>query len=450
MRDDGHTAPIAKASSPGKRAPIAAVIRVEGASAQPTTFSLRSGVCTIGSSRSADISISETTVSRSHVELELAPEGVSVRDLGSRNGTFYLGQRVEKMVLQLGARIQVGAVTIALEADADSLNVLLPKETPDYGKLVGSSLAMRRVFAMLARLEGSLATVLIQGESGAGKELVAQALHDHGKVSQGPFVALNCGALPRETLASELFGHRKGAFTGASETRRGAFESADGGTLFLDEIGELPLDIQPALLRALELGEIRAVGEDRARRVKVRLIAATNRELESDVKASRFRQDLFYRLAVVRLVVPSLRERPEDIEPLARVFASRVGLDGLPLDVLESLKSRNYPGNVRELKNAVESFAALGFIASPSESSSPHHSSSDVDAAFETLVDLKTPYADQKEAVVERFTVAYLRALLDATQGNQSEAARISGLNRGYMGRLIAKFGLLGRTRGSS
>ncbi len=443
MRDEAHTAPIAKASNTGKRAPIAAVIRVEGASAEPPVFSLKGGVCTIGSSRSADISISETTVSRAHVELELAPEGIAVRDLGSRNGTFYLGQRVEKIVLQLGARIRVGAVTVALEADADSLNVLLPKETPDYAELIGASLGMRRLFAMLTRLEGSLATVLIQGESGSGKELVAQALHAHGKVSQGPFVALNCGALPRETIASELFGHRKGAFTGALEARRGAFESADGGTLFLDEIGELPLDVQPALLRALELGEIRAVGEDRPRRVKVRLVAATNRELDADVKSGRFRQDLFYRLAVVRLAVPPLRDRPEDIEPLAKVFAARAGLADLPPEVLETLKSRGYPGNVRELKNAVESFAALGFVASASVASV----STDLDEALANVVDPKRPYADQKEALLERFTAAYLRAVLHETQGNQSEAARISGLNRGYVGRLIAKFGLAARTK---
>ena len=444
MRHDGPTAPIAPASST-KRAPIAALIRVLDASAQPTSFLLRTGVCTIGSSRSSDIVVSETTVSRAHVELELAAEGVAVRDLGSRNGTFYLGQRIERAVLSFGARIRVGAVTVAIEADADALNVLLPKATPDYGNLVGGSLVMRRLFAMLLRLEGSLATVLIQGESGCGKELVAQALHDQSKVNQGAFVALNCGALPRETLASELFGHRKGAFTGALESRRGAFESADGGTLFLDEIGELPLEIQPHLLRAIELGEIRPLGEDKPKRVKVRLIAATNRELEVEVKAGRFRQDLFFRLAVVRLSVPALRERREDIEALAQGFAAKAGAGALPAELLESLKARDFPGNVRELKNAIESYAALGFMTHVN--SSP--ASDSLDESFKQLVDLSRPYAEQKEEVLERFTAVYLRALLESTGGNQSEAAKISGLNRGYIGRLLTKHGQRGRGEGA-
>ena len=287
--------------------------------------------------------------------------------------------------------------------------------------------------------------MLIQGESGCGKELVAQALHDQSKVNQGAFVALNCGALPRETLASELFGHRKGAFTGALESRRGAFESADGGTLFLDEIGELPLEIQPHLLRAIELGEIRPLGEDKPKRVKVRLIAATNRELEVEVKAGRFRQDLFFRLAVVRLSVPALRERREDIEALAQGFAAKAGAGALPAELLESLKARDFPGNVRELKNAIESYAALGFMTHVN--SSP--ASDSLDESFKQLVDLSRPYAEQKEEVLERFTAVYLRALLESTGGNQSEAAKISGLNRGYIGRLLTKHGQRGRGEGA-
>jgi DNA-binding NtrC family response regulator len=446
MRDDQRTAPISRVTALTPDAPIAALIRVADAEATPATFVLRTGSCVIGSSRSCDLVVADTTVSRRHVSLELVPEGVAVQDLGSRNGTFYLGQRIERAVLDLGARIKLGGVSVTLEADRGALDALLPKEAPDYGRLVGASVVMRRLFAMLVRLEGSLATVLIQGESGTGKELVAEALHEHSRVADGPFVALNCGAIPRDTLASELFGHKRGAFTGAHESRRGAFESADGGTLFLDEIGELPLEVQPTLLRALENGEIRPVGEDRSRRVKVRLLAATNRDLEGEVARGTFRRDLFFRLAVVRLQVPPLRVRREDIEPLARALAARVGLEELQKDFVESLKAQAFPGNVRELRNAVESFAALGFVQrSPSTSGGPTEVES-----LESLVDLKRPYAELKEAVVERFTVAYLRALLHSTHGNQSEAARISGLNRGYIGRLIGKYGLTARGRADS
>jgi DNA-binding NtrC family response regulator len=446
MRDDERTAPISRVTALTADAPIAALIRVTDADATPPTFVLRTGSCVLGSSRTCDLVVADTTVSRRHVSLELVPEGVAVQDLGSRNGTFYLGQRIERAVLDLGARIKLGGVSVTLEADRGTLDALLPKEEPDYARLVGASVVMRRLFAMLVRLEGSLATVLIQGESGTGKELVAEALHEQSRVSDGPFVALNCGAIPRDMLASELFGHKRGAFTGAHESRKGAFESADGGTLFLDEIGELPLEVQPTLLRALENGEIRPVGEDRSRRVKVRLLAATNRDLEGEVARGTFRRDLFFRLAVVRLLVPPLRERREDIEPLARSFASRLGLTELPRDFVESLKAQTFSGNVRELRNAVESFAALGFVQrSPSASGGPAEADS-----LEALVDLTRPYGELKEAVVERFTVAYLRALLLSTHGNQSEAARISGLNRGYIGRLIGKYGLTPRGRSNS
>jgi transcriptional regulator with GAF, ATPase, and Fis domain len=361
-----------------------------------------------------------------------------VTDLGSRNGTYYVGQRIEKMVLSLGGRLRVGAATIAVEADNDALRDVEPSTKAEYRGMVGVSRPMRRMFAMLERLEGSLATVLVQGESGVGKELVARALHDGSKVSGGPFVAINCGALPRDTLMSELFGHKRGAFTGAAEPRRGAFETADQGTLFLDEIGELPHEVQPALLRALELGEVRPMGEDVAKRVRVRLVAATNRDLEGDVRSGRFRQDLYYRLAVIRMEVPPLRERPEDVPALALRFAERVGLTEIPSTVLEALKGRTWAGNARELFNAIQSFAALGFLPD----SARGNAGGSLDDLFRTMVDPHAPYADQKESVVDRFTRVYLEALLKAADHNQSEAARLSGLSRGYLGRLLVKHGL--------
>lgn len=413
------------------------MVRVLDASAKPKTYRLKLGTCVIGSGPTCDVVVSERTVSRVHAELGLVPEGVTVVDRGSRNGTFYQGQRIEKMVLGLGGRIQVGAATIAIDADSEALSEGPTYDRSTYRGMVGVSRSMHGLFAMLARLEGSLATVLVQGESGVGKELVARALHEGSSISDGPFVAVNCGAIPREVIASELFGHKKGAFTGAVDARRGAFESADGGTLFLDEVGELPLDMQPMLLRALELGEIRAVGDDQPRQVKVRLVAATNRDLEAEARAGGFRQDLFYRLAVVRLLVPPLRERVEDIEPMAMHFARAAGLPELPASVAHELRARAWPGNVRELQNAIQSYAALGVLPGAPGAHVDH-----LERGLADLVDPTRPYAEQKEALTERFTVIYLKSLMVHAGGNQSEAARLSGLNRGYLGRLLTRHGL--------
>jgi transcriptional regulator with GAF, ATPase, and Fis domain len=429
------TEPLARHSE--RPAPIGAVVRVEGAEAQPQRLELGVGSCVVGSAPGCDIVIADRAVSRQHLELGLLAEGVSVRDLGSRNGTFFHGQRLEKMVLGLGAKLEIGEVTVHLEADAQALHEAPVFEGGAYRGIVGASPAMRQLFAVLARLEGSLATVLVEGESGVGKERVAQALHHGSKVSEGPLVAVNCGAFPRELVASELFGHKKGAFSGAFDARKGAFESADGGTLFLDEVGELPLELQPMLLRAIELGEVRALGEDRPKQVRVRIIAATNRDLEQDVHAGKFRHDLFYRLAVVRLQVPPLRERPEDIGPLAQHFAETAGIEPLEAAALGELKSRRWPGNARELRNAVVAFAALGTL--PRRPQAPP---ADVERLVTQLVDLERPFAEQKEALTDAFARVYLQALLERTGGNQSEAARVSGLNRSYLGRMLQKYGL--------
>ena len=277
--------------------------------------------------------------------------------------------------------------------------------------------------------------ILIEGESGVGKEEVARAIHEGSSVSEGPLVVLNCGALPRDLVGSELFGHKRGAFTGATESRKGAFDAADGGTLFLDELGELPLDQQPSLLRALETGEVRPIGGDVPRKVNVRVIAATNRNLEEEVEAGRFREDLFYRLAVIRLTVPPLRERVEDIEPLAQAFAKGVNVPELPASVIEQLKARAWPGNARELRNAVRAYAALGVLPLPTRSKT-----ATFDLGLRETLDPRAPYAAQKDEFVERFTQAYLERLLEITGGNQSAAARIAELDRGYLGKLAQKY----------
>jgi DNA-binding NtrC family response regulator len=270
-----------------------------------------------------------------------------------------------------------------------------------------------------------------------GKALVARALHEGSSVAAGPLVTINCGAMPRELVASELFGHKRGAFTGANDPRRGAFASADGGTLLLDEIGELPLDVQPALLRVLETGELRAVGEDRVQKVHVRIVAATNRDLAREVTEARFREDLYYRLAVVRVTVPPLRERPEDIEPLARLFASAAGLRELPAPVLDELARRPWRGNVRELRNAVDMYAAIGALPELDGVAG----GGVLDATLARAVVLDRGYVEQKDALVERFTRAYLRAVMRAAGDNQAAAARIAQIDRSYLVRLLAKHG---------
>jgi DNA-binding NtrC family response regulator len=418
--------------------PLPVLLR-PGVPSNPTELRLESGKCIVGSGSRAQLVIDSPTVSRAHAELTLVPEGVLVKDLESRNGTFYLGQRIGTAILAPGTRIMLGQAPLAIDLDSEHIvDKGSPLRATSFRGMVGSSPPMLRLFTMISRLDGSLVPVLVQGESGVGKELVARALHEGSRVSSGPFLAISCGAIPRDLVASTLFGHRKGAFTGASEARRGSFVAADGGTLFLDEIGELPLDVQPTLLRALETGEVASVGEDAPRKVRVRIVAATHRDLASWVKEGKFREDLYYRLAVVSLVVPPLRERVEDIGAIARLFARQEGVSDLDDELVEALKQRPFPGNVRELRNAVLTYTALGTLASSSESIAAQPRAETV-ASFDPNLDV--PYLEQRDALVLAFTRKYVAVLLERTRGNQSEAARIAGLDRTYFGRLLAKLG---------
>lgn len=433
LEDESQTTAL---HPPSYRLPLPTLIQVLGVRASPQSFTLSAGSCVVGAGREANIVVDAETVSRRHVELSLVAEGVQVTDLGSRNGTFYLGQRVGQLTVRLGSRIRLGKVEVSLDPSLEALSSL-PRSSHDrYGPLVGGTPAMRRLFAVLQRLEGSLVTVLIEGESGTGKEVVARAIHEHSLVAKGPFIAVNCGALDRALVRSELFGHAKGSFTGATEARRGAFEAAEEGTLFLDEIGELPAEVQPVLLRALENGVITRVGESNERPVKVRVLAATNRDLLELANERRFREDLYYRLAVVKLSTPALRERREDIEPLARHFAEQLGLPELPEDVLQDLATRDWPGNVRELRNALRAYLALGSLSipAPSSSSLPLHK------ALSESIDLSRPYAELKETLMETFLKLYVERLLAHTGGNQSEAARISGMERSYFSKVARRF----------
>ena len=431
MTLDDRTSTLGLAVPP---APLTAIVRVLNAPSVPASFRLESGCCRVGASRAADIVVSDETVSRLHVELSLSPEGVLLTDLGSRNGCYYLGQRVEKITLALGSSFRIGRTEIAVEADRQTLDRLAPVNLNSYGSLIGVSEAMRRLFAILLRLENSLVSVLIQGESGTGKELCARAIHDHSAVGSGPFVAVNCAAIDRALARSELFGHRKGAFTGASDAHVGAFEAASGGTLLLDEVGELPVDVQPVLLRVLETGALVRVGENTERPVKVRIVAATNRDLSAEVEAGKFRQDLYFRLAVVKLQIAPLRERPEDVEPLVRKLATDLGIGELAPEIVADFRTRPWPGNARELKNALSAFAALGAL-----DGQPAAAAGELEAVLCRWLDQTRPYAEQKDELLKTFQRLYLRALLEYTGGNQSEAARISGLDRSYLSKVLTK-----------
>lgn len=422
------------------REPLAAVARAVQDGKVLGQLRLSAGTYRVGAAPDNDLVIGDVAVSRAHLELTLVPEGVRVRDLGSRNGTYYLGQRVGELALSLGSRIRLGNTELCFEADVEAFEGTQSAGLSHYGDLRGTSPAMQRLYALLRRLEGSLVNVLIEGESGTGKELIARALHEHSTLASKPFVAINCGALDRSLVRSELFGHKKGAFTGAASDNIGALGEANGGTLFLDEIGELPLDIQPILLRVLESGTYTRVGETKERPVRLRVIAATHRSLERDVKERVFRQDLYYRLMVVRLSIPPLRDRAEDIPVLARHLAGQLGIAELPSEVLAELKVRTFPGNVRELKHALAAYAALGELPERTQTAVP--SGGGLDAALRELIDLERPYAEQKEALVERMTRIYLEMLMERTGGNRSEAARLADLQRGYLRRLLEKYGL--------
>lgn len=417
--------------------PLPVLVRCSGAPAHPNPLPLLGQPQVLGAGSEVDMVIEADTASRRHAELASVPEGVLVSDLGSKNGIFYLGRRFQSMVLQPGSRFQLGSVEIQLDLDSKTLERYETGDPDSYGDLIGVSSAMRQVFNQLVRLEGSKVNVLVAGETGTGKELVARALHEHSPARRGPLVCVNCGALDRHLVRSELFGHQRGAFTGATQSSEGAFVAAHRGTLFLDEVAELPIDVQPVLLRALELRRISPVGAHGEREVDVRVITATHRDLRAEVDAGRFREDLFYRVQVVRLELPPLRERAEDIPVLALHIAKQHGASSLPADFLEAVAGHAWPGNVRELRNAVEAFLAVGAVP---RASGP--ASKAMDGALFDFIDPSRTYADQKSEVLERFTRAYLERLLEKTKGNQSEAARLSGLERSYLGKLVSKLGL--------
>ncbi len=394
------------------------------------------GTCLVGSHPDATLSLNDPTVSRYHVELTARGDGVRVRDLDSTNGTFISGARLSEVIIEQDAVITVGKTQLRVQIAEQDLG--RPPELSSFGKVIGASSAMKQLFGILERVAPTDSTVVLLGETGTGKEVLAESIHQASKRKDKPFVVVDCGSVAPTLIESELFGHVKGAFTGAVADRYGAFLEADGGTVFLDEIGELPLDLQPKLLRVLEGGTVKRVGEDKPRRINVRVIAATHRDLEQMVEEGRFRRDLYYRLAVVLVHIPPLRDRLEDMPLLARHFVKQMGRGDfeLPKPLLARFAAYHWPGNVRELRNVVErALAGAEFDPLPQEPSP-----SPKGVAGEDITEL--PFKEAKERLVETFTREYLVALLEKCGGNISQMARTAGIARNYVHRLVTKYGL--------
>ncbi len=424
-------------------------LRIEAtelAGAVPSAPLFRAGPhLTVGSHASNELVIDDRLVSRFHCELTATPEGVRVRDLRSSNGTFLDGVRVNDAWVRDGSLLRLGRSTLRVGLGTSKELLPLSGRT-SFGRLVGRSTAMRAVFRTLELAAASDSTILVEGETGTGKELVAESVHQESRRASKPLVVVDCGSIPANLVESELFGHERGAFTGATGARVGAFEAADGGTLVLDEIGELPLDMQPRLLRALENRTIQRVGSTQRRAVDVRVIACTNRDLRAEVNERRFRSDLYFRLAVVRVTLPPLRERPDDLallvprilEAMAAPAASVAALTSM--ESLARLRRGAWPGNVRELRNHLESAMVLQRVVAPDgEAEAVDEGSGSAASTTSMAIDIRVPFAEARRAQIAVFERAYLRTLLDHHEGNVAEAARAAGVDRSYVYRMMRR-----------
>ena len=452
----------------------------------------------VGARRGNDVQLQDSQVSGLHCEIRLDERGYRLRDLDSTNGTFASGLRINDVYVPPGTVIAVGATRLRFQPLGESVEVELSARQR-FGGLVGRSVVMRELFARLEKLARSDATVLVSGETGVGKELVAESLHEYSPRAEGPFVVLDCGSIPQNLIESELFGHERGAFTGAVNAYAGAFERAHRGTLFLDEIGELPLMMQPKLLRVLERKEVRRVGGTKTISVDIRVVAASNRDLGVEVNRGRFREDLYYRLAVARVHVPPLRERREDIDVLVDHFLTLIpNAQGahLAADTRDLMKKHDWPGNVRELRNVIERALLLseapmaeplvrrtsemegqGAAGAPvsgagaggaarREPDAGGGASGEADATgeageageagggrragtendgVETLefaIDTDMPFKRAKQALVTEFERRYIKRLLAQHGGNISAAARVAGIDRMSIHKMLNRLGL--------
>ncbi len=404
---------------------------------------------TIGRSSGCDLVLRDPSVSYQHAEIIVDEAGHLLNDANSTNGIFMMGHRIRSVYLRPGSSFQVGNNLLTFESSEDMVSIPLSIRNR-FGNAIGHSVKMREMFAVLERAATSDLPILIHGETGTGKDLLASAVHSYSLRKNRPWLVLDCGAVPPNLIEDVLFGHEKGAFTGAETEREGMFQQANGGTLLLDEVGELRLDLQPKLLRVLESGEVQKIGSIKSTPLDVRIISATHRDLWSLVDDGLFRQDLLFRLSVVEVDVPALRQRPEDIPHLVEHFIKEhnerrvsLGMQALEMeeDAMAFLQAHPWPGNVRELKNVIERTANMveGNIIHRSDilldmfSSKPRS----------TLpIDTSIPYKDAKARIVEQFERQYLIRLIQEEEGNLSAASRRTGIARHHLRALCKKYAI--------
>ena len=390
----------------------------------------------IGSAAKADVVVADETVSRLHAEVEPRHDGIWVRDLGSLNGTFVNEVHVTGARLPASGRLRIGATLFTVLPEAEATPIDLWPEA-GLADLVGGSTAMRELYATIVRVGAAEAPVLVHGETGSGKELVARAIHECSHRAGKPFVVVDCAALPENLLEGELFGHTRGAFTGAVAARAGSFEAAEAGTVFLDEIGELPLAIQPKLLRVLESRSVRRVGETSHRPIQARFLAATHRDLRRMVNDGQFREDLYFRIAVLPVRVPPLRDRVEDLPSLIARFAPTMA-DAQRAELAERLQGRRLSGNVRELRNIVERAVHLGGRHAEDLGADGPGVEPVAGSGGEGDLPYEAPFHDFQR-VAER---EYLKRALVRHGGQVANAAEASEINRTYFYRLLKKHAL--------
>jgi transcriptional regulator with GAF, ATPase, and Fis domain len=410
------------------------------------------GLVRIGTAADNDLVLHDDTVSRKHCEIESGSDGLRVRDVGSTNGVILGGLRIHDASVDASfagvTTITLGNTQLAITPLAETVD-RLQATTDHFGDVIGAAPRMRELFADLDRIAATDMSLLIEGETGTGKDIVAEAVHRASARAEGPFIVFDCGAVAPNLAESELFGHERGAFTGAVAARAGVFEDADGGTLFLDEIGELPKDLQPKLLRALEKREVRRLGSTRTVSVDVRIVAATNRSMTAEVARGVFREDLYFRLAGATVIVPPLRERMSDLPRLVEHFLSLErparSAHEVPPEAWAMLNAHRWPGNVRELRNAVQRLLVTperAIAASPRMPESDPDSSFDEPQASQEALPLRVARREASDAFERR----YVRAMLARTGGNVSRAAAVAEVSRQMLQKLMRKHGVTSGT----
>ncbi|MCK6534862.1 MAG: sigma 54-interacting transcriptional regulator [Polyangiaceae bacterium] len=453
MRDPAsHAELVTRAAGPSEGPPDELVLVVVTGKSRGQRLSVGERV-RIGKAADNDLVLADDTVSRHHCELSRSANGISIKDLGSTNHTRVGRTIVREATVEPGATLTVGDVDLILRTEPNRAHIL-PSEQSEFGEALGPSLAMRTLFGVLEHIAPTDAPVLLEGETGTGKDVLARSIHQKSRRAGAPFVVVDCGAVSYNLIESELFGHERGAFTGAVATRQGAFETAGEGTVFLDEVGELPIDVQPKLLRVIESHEFRRVGGNKTLRANARIVAATKRNLKDEVERGKFREDLYFRLAVVPIHVPALRQRRDDIPMLVSHFlelakkrdpkASEVRLDK---STVAALAAHDWPGNVRELRNVLD--RAI-YIATASGMKDLHLVDLPVgppaksEGAGTFVFEAGESYRDVKTRYETEFEKSFVAWLLERHAGNISAAAREAKMDRKHLYDLARKHGLRG------